>query len=158
MALPISASTRSPISDRGSRKPSPGDRTNIEATNDNSPLFVEVTTDDEDNAINTSESISDDNEADDDENLFVESEPYDPRKDLSQYVIPKYSDKYKDKPLLTDYPVSENLQNDEEKAANRKKIVETLLKFGIGIKRIYETVGPTITLYEAPDWTISLTP
>ena len=121
---------------------------NTENSDDDSPLFVEVTTDDEDNAINTSDSISDDSEADDDENLFVESESYDPRKDLSQYVIPKYSDKYKDKPLLTDYPVSENLQNDEEKAANRKKIVETLLKFGIGIKRIYETVGPTITLYE----------
>ena len=62
--------------------------TYTENSDDDSPLFVEVTTDDENNAINTSDSISDDSEADDDENLFVESEPYDPRKDLSQYVNP----------------------------------------------------------------------
>ncbi len=74
--------------------------------------------------------------------------PYDPRKDLSQYQIPRYYDKYNDKALLTEYPVSANKLTEEEKASNRKRIVETLLKFGIGIKKIYETIGPTITLYE----------
>ena len=80
------------------------------------------------------------------------AEPYDPRKELSHYIIPKFYDKYKDQPLLTDYPVDENAQNEDEKEANRRRIVETLKKFGIGIKKIYETIGPTITLYEiVPD-------
>jgi S-DNA-T family DNA segregation ATPase FtsK/SpoIIIE len=74
--------------------------------------------------------------------------PYDPRADLSHYVIPKYNDKYKDKDLLKDYPIQASTLTEAEKASNRRRIVEALQKFGIGIKKIIETIGPTITLYE----------
>ncbi|KGN79116.1 cell division protein FtsK [Porphyromonadaceae bacterium COT-184 OH4590] len=113
----------------------------VEINTDEGQLIIEELGDSDDGAIVIIE---------DEENQhgIVDTEPYNPRKDLSQYMIPRFYDKYKDKPLLTDYPVSDNSQNEEEKAANRKKIVETLQKFGIGIKKIYETIGPTITLYE----------
>ncbi len=114
----------------------------VEIKTDNSPLIIEDFGDSDNGAIVIVEDEEDQPQG------VVDSEPYDPRKDLSQYTIPKFYDKYKDKPLLIDYPVNENSQNEEEKASNRKKIVETLQKFGISIKKIYETIGPTITLYE----------
>lgn len=118
----------------------------IKATTDENIEIVEV------NGENTMQIAE---EADEDYSNIApleNAEPYDPRKELSHYIIPKFYDKYKDQPLLTDYPVDENAQNEDEKEANRRRIVETLKKFGIGIKKIYETIGPTITLYEiVPD-------
>ena len=118
----------------------------IKATTDENIEIVEVSGE---NATQIAE------EADEDYSDIApleNAEPYDPRKELSHYIIPKFYDKYKDQPLLTDYPVDENAQNEDEKEANRRRIVETLKKFGIGIKKIYETIGPTITLYEiVPD-------
>ncbi|MFC2719317.1 MAG: DNA translocase FtsK [Bacteroidota bacterium] len=118
----------------------------IKATTDENIEIVEV------NGENTTQIAE---EADEDYSNIApleNAEPYDPRKELSHYIIPKFYDKYKDQPLLTDYPVDENAQNEDEKEANRRRIVETLKKFGIGIKKIYETIGPTITLYEiVPD-------
>jgi S-DNA-T family DNA segregation ATPase FtsK/SpoIIIE len=71
--------------------------------------------------------------------------PYEPQKDLSNYKFPDIS-------LLKKYEQQDNTATDAEKTSNRKRIVETLQKFGIGIKKIYETIGPTITLYEiVPD-------
>jgi len=68
-------------------------------------------------------------------------EPYDPRKDLSDYAFPTIT-------LLKEYPVQINNATDEEKKSNRERIVTAMNNFGIGIKKIYETIGPTITLYE----------
>lgn len=118
----------------------------LDNTDDDS-LFVEVNTD-TDPAADSPDNEDDIIEIADEQPVLVDSEPYDPRRDLSQYVIPKFYDRYKDKPLLTDYPTADVSQSDEEKVANRKKIVDTLQKFGIGIKKIYETIGPTVTLYE----------
>ena len=71
--------------------------------------------------------------------------PYEPRKDLSDYKFPTIS-------LLKEYPQQENNATDEEKQSNRTRIVTAMKNFGIGIKKIYETIGPTITLYEiVPD-------
>ena len=71
--------------------------------------------------------------------------PYEPRKDLSNYKFPTIT-------LLKEYPVQENNATDEEKQSNRTRIVTAMKNFGIGIKKIYETIGPTITLYEiVPD-------
>ena len=67
--------------------------------------------------------------------------PYEPRKDLSTYKFPTIS-------LLKEYPQQENNATDEEKQSNRTRIVTAMKNFGIGIKKIYETIGPTITLYE----------
>lgn len=118
----------------------------IKATTDENIEIVEV------NGENTTQIAEEADEDYSDIAPLENAEPYDPRKELSHYIIPKFYDKYKDQPLLTDYPVDENAQNEDEKEANRRRIVETLKKFGIGIKKIYETIGPTITLYEiVPD-------
>ncbi|MDO4191256.1 MAG: DNA translocase FtsK, partial [Bacteroidales bacterium] len=66
--------------------------------------------------------------------------PYDPRADLPTYQFPNID-------LLKDYP-SNSAMTEEEKIANRNKIISTLANFKIGIKQIYETIGPTVTLYE----------
>ncbi len=91
----------------------------------------------------------DGDEADeDDEFSEVFIEPYDPRRDLSTYVIPSYTDTYKSQPLLKQYPEPDEPQSEDDKTSNRRRIVDTLKQFGIGVKKIYETIGPTITLYE----------
>lgn len=68
--------------------------------------------------------------------------PYDPRKDLSEYKFPSLS-------LLKTYendvaPIIDR----EEQNANKNRIVDALKSYGIEIKSIYATVGPTVTLYE----------
>ncbi|HCS87056.1 MAG TPA: cell division protein FtsK [Bacteroidales bacterium] len=68
--------------------------------------------------------------------------PYDPRKDLSEYKFPSLG-------LLKTYendvaPIIDR----EEQNANKNRIVDALKSYGIEIKSIYATVGPTVTLYE----------
>ena len=70
-------------------------------------------------------------------------EPYDPRKDLFDYQFPTVD-------LLNDYPAKEAAaeQLRKELLENKKRIESTLKSFGIPIKKITATVGPTVTLYE----------
>ena len=69
--------------------------------------------------------------------------PYDPRAELSTYEFPSID-------LLLDYPAKE--ANEElmrsELLDNKKRIEATLNSFGIPIRKISATVGPTVTLYE----------
>lgn len=74
---------------------------------------------------------------DDLENLGV----YDPRLDLSHYKFPSID-------LLKRYETGNKLVDMEEQNANKNKITTTLEHYGIRIKSIKATVGPTITLYE----------
>jgi S-DNA-T family DNA segregation ATPase FtsK/SpoIIIE len=122
---------------------------NTEIDNDN--LFETVKTEENDDIDTNNEGEIEivENEEGMEENQTkedtIDTEPYDPKKDLSHYQYPTLR-------LLKDYLQPENAQSDEEKAANRTRIVSTLQKFGIGIKKIYETIGPTRTLYEkVPD-------
>lgn len=78
--------------------------------------------------------------AGDDEQVDENLEPYDPTLDLSYYRYPTFD-------LLKEYPVTQTVTK-EEQEANQRKIITVLGSFGIGIKKIFETVGPTITLYE----------
>ncbi len=68
--------------------------------------------------------------------------PYDPRATLSRYKFPTLDllKKYEDdgKPYI----------DEEEQIANKNRIIEVLGNFGVQIKTIRATVGPTITLYE----------
>lgn len=67
---------------------------------------------------------------------------YDPTLDLPSYLYPTSE-------LLTDYPNKGRAQvSEQELEENKNKIEDTLLKFGIGIKKIFAEVGPTVTLYE----------
>lgn len=66
--------------------------------------------------------------------------PYDHTAELSSYVFPPID-------LLVDRPKTFVI-NEEEQAANKTMIVNTLRSFGIEIARIEATIGPTVTLYE----------
>ncbi|MBP7965584.1 MAG: DNA translocase FtsK 4TM domain-containing protein [Paludibacteraceae bacterium] len=66
---------------------------------------------------------------------------YDPTADLDDYQYPTLE-------LLKDYGTPKETVTKEEQTANQQKIITTLKSYGIGIKKIYETIGPTITLYE----------
>jgi len=67
---------------------------------------------------------------------------YDPTLDLSRYQFPTLD-------LLKVYGTDNETPVDmKEQAANKERIITTLRNYGIDIKSIKATVGPTITLYE----------
>ena len=70
----------------------------------------------------------------------IDSDLYDPMRDLYSYVPPTPA-------LLTDHK-SRMVVDDEEIFQNKERIRETLLNFGIPIRSMHATVGPTVTLYE----------
>jgi len=66
---------------------------------------------------------------------------YDPTLDLSNYKFPLID-------LLKKYDTVDRQIDMAEQNSNKNKITQTLEHFGIKIKSIKATVGPTITLYE----------
>lgn len=92
------------------------------------------------------EPLEGENENQENSTALVPMEPledYDPRKDLSFYQFPTLD-------LLNDYPAKEANEEQMRKELTEKKvrIEQTLNNFGISIKNITATVGPTVTLYE----------
>lgn len=71
----------------------------------------------------------------------LNSEPYDPRKDLENYKCPPLS-------LLKKYPDNAPSVDMAEQNANKDRIITVLRNFGVEIMSIKATIGPTITLYE----------
>jgi S-DNA-T family DNA segregation ATPase FtsK/SpoIIIE len=72
---------------------------------------------------------------------LVQLEPYNPRLDLSYYKFPTLD-------LLKHFDNDGPSVDMEEQQANKTRIVDVLRSFGIEIRTITATVGPTITLYE----------
>lgn len=70
----------------------------------------------------------------------ISDELYDPLKDLVYYAKPSPG-------LLENYP-SNSQVTDEEIFQKKSRIEETLKNFGIPIRSIHATSGPTVTLYE----------
>ena len=70
-------------------------------------------------------------------------EDYDPRLDLSHYQFPTTD-------LLLDYQpaVVNETAKMQELHEKKERIEKTLKSFGIEIKKIFATIGPTVTLYE----------
>lgn len=66
---------------------------------------------------------------------------YDPKLDLSGYVLPSID-------LLSDYGNKQIQIDKEELELNKNRIVDTLRNYSIEIDKIKATVGPTVTLYE----------
>ena len=66
---------------------------------------------------------------------------YDPTLDLSSYKTPTLD-------LLKRYEQRDTQVDMAEQNENKNKIIQTLENFGINIKSIKATVGPTVTLYE----------
>ncbi len=71
----------------------------------------------------------------------TELEDYDPKLDLSDFRFPSLE-------LLRDHEQGNVKVSEEELQENKVKIVETLRHYGIEIKDITATIGPTVTLYE----------
>ena len=93
-------------------------------------------TEEEDGLVVTVEQgVSHEMDADD-----IVCELYDPMRDLHSYEAPSPS-------LLVDHK-SKAVIDDEEIYQNKERIRETLLNFGIPIRSMHATVGPTVTLYE----------
>lgn len=72
---------------------------------------------------------------------LADEEPYDPKNDLRDYKYPGID-------LLEHHGDDRIYQDASELEANKDKIEETLSNYGIGIQKIFATVGPTVTLYE----------
>lgn len=102
--------------------------------------------DDDDLLDNDQPSTANDDDPDfevdvpEDEQL-VQLEPYNPRLDLSYYKFPTLD-------LLKHFDNDGPNVDMEEQQANKTRIVDVLRSFGIEIRTITATVGPTITLYE----------
>lgn len=125
-------------------------------TNDDEETII-ITDDTEENEEIVVNSSDDDNEEEDalvindsDEEIVTEEQhrdllaelgPYDQRKDLSMYKFPSTD-------LLNDFADQQGGVSHEEQLANQRKIIETLRNFNIGVKKIVETIGPTVTLFE----------
>lgn len=77
----------------------------------------------------------------DDEFNQIQTEDYDPTKDLEYYKLPPIE-------LLQEYASTKGDISDQELKENSDKIVKTLLDYKIGISKIRATIGPTVTLYE----------
>ena len=69
------------------------------------------------------------------------STPINPREPYTKYTFPGLD-------LLKKYEDNQDYITKEELLANKKRIIEVLNSFGIQIREITATVGPTITLYE----------
>lgn len=71
----------------------------------------------------------------------VLSTPINPKEPFVNYKYPTLD-------LLKKYDDTQNYTTKEELLSNKKRIIEVLDSFGVRIKEITATVGPTITLYE----------
>ncbi|MDR0427735.1 MAG: DNA translocase FtsK [Dysgonamonadaceae bacterium] len=85
--------------------------------------------------------IADGSEEEEHKRLLDELGVYDPTLEPSHYEFPTLD-------LLVKYDSSDTQVNYEEQTENKNKIIKTLENYGIKIKSIKATVGPTITLYE----------
>ena len=108
------------------------------AIEDNQDYLETTTPEQSDVEIEVSIEKKDDDTLD---NVMDNYAPYDPTLDLSMYKYPTLD-------LLKEYPNSNNTVSVEEQKENQRKIIETLGFFDIKIKKIIETIGPTVTLYE----------
>ncbi len=70
----------------------------------------------------------------------IDKRLYDPTRDVHNYKRPPFD-------LLEEYPTDSKVTT-EEITSNQNRIEETLANFGIPIREMKATIGPTVTLYE----------
>lgn len=109
------------------------------ADNDENIVQIEPIDSVADNNNNEGPTIIED--INDTDNLLDKLGPYDPTKDLSMYQFPSPE-------LLKDFSNQTGGVSPEEQLKNQQKIITTLKHFNIGVKKIVETIGPTVTLFE----------
>lgn len=106
----------------------------------NSEDVADVTEDKKDDVVIINEGDKTDEQITE-RNLLEELRPYDPTMDLEYYKFPSPE-------LLNDFSNQNAGVSPEEQQANQQKIITTLRNFKIGVKKIVETIGPTVTLFE----------
>ena len=104
-----------------------------------------IINDEEENEIALSV-VSETEETEEDESFENEEkilEPYDPHDELPHYVFPPVD-------LLEEYPnaVRSIEEKEAEIKANKLRIQDTLMNYGVQIQSISAIEGPTVTLYE----------
>ncbi|MDR0768822.1 MAG: DNA translocase FtsK [Dysgonamonadaceae bacterium] len=82
-----------------------------------------------------------DYDRDEADNLLEKLGIFDPTSDLSKYQLPSVD-------LLKKYNQADTQVDMDEQNNNKNRIIQTLENYGIKIKSIKATVGPTVTLYE----------
>ena len=106
------------------------------------PLFTVTQPVDEKNTTAATEvEETDEFEADDYREHYGIGDPYDPKLDLRDFVMPDTS-------ILEDWDQKNVKVTKEELIANKDRIVETLRDYGIEITEISAQPGPTVTLYK----------
>jgi S-DNA-T family DNA segregation ATPase FtsK/SpoIIIE len=117
---------------------------------DPEPFEEPLTETEEELEVNEKEDVTFDFSTPEEEELLDEEDlddlrkeygDYDPKLDLSSYVLPSID-------LLKDYGKSIISVNSQELEENKNKIVATLSNYKIDIAHISATSGPTVTLYE----------
>lgn len=114
----------------------------IETANDDDP--VEIKEEEKEDGIEIIEEAGDEvivSEGNSERDLLAELGPYDPTLDLEHYKFPSPE-------LLKDFSNQNAGVSPQEQQANQQKIISTLRNFKIGVKKIVETIGPTVTLFE----------
>ena len=114
-----------------------------DAPADQEPIFTvneqpEVTSPVEDEHVDEDEEEMD---PDDYRVHYGIDEPYDPKLDLKDFVMPNTD-------FLEDWEKKNVKVTNSELVANKDRIVETLRNYGIDIVEITASPGPTVTLYE----------
>ena len=157
----VSDSDTEPVEELGVEE---SEEQEIEDCRDNEPVEEQEAEDSRDNACIVRDSDSepveelgvDENKNSDDveftvtlaegegSELVEQNNDYDPTLDLEYYKYPSYN-------LLKDFGEIKSVDAAEQQE-NKERITQTLRNYGITIKKIEATVGPTITLYEiVPD-------
>jgi len=101
----------------------------VESSNNSDDIKIEIKTFNEETESNIAREI------------VAKDGEFDPTLELSKFKMPPID-------LLKDYPNTGITINEEELEDNKRKIVDTLLNYKIGIAQIKATIGPTVTLYE----------
>lgn len=127
-------------------EPDPEEEISIELPDDDTAPadddnVIDVTEDKEDDPMDSNNSRPGETP----EELLARVGPYDPTRELSTFRFPSPE-------LLRDFSDQKAGVSQEEQLANQQKIISTLRNFNIGVKKIVETIGPTVTLFEiVPD-------
>lgn len=109
---------------------------------DNGNVEHEVDDNDASFKLNVNDAVEEELDENDIDYWLKKLGPYDPRLDLSHYKFPSTS-------LLKVYDNETTpIVDMEEQNSNKDNIVQAFRNFGIEIKSITATIGPTVTLYE----------
>lgn len=112
-----------------------------DTADDQSPLFATPTDNDTDEDSQSSLAAKESHPGHPTAEEVLAAEPYDPRAELSHFRFPTVD-------LLRPAEDKGPSVDIQEMEFNKRRLTETLRRFGVEISKIEATIGPTVTLYE----------